>query len=144
MANLRYLAHQLNPRIHDAGAVLEKWRQLAHADVAVFIDGRPDDGAAMLAIPVRIVGAAAEQGDAERGAADDHPALSASAAAARPERGASTSAAAASACGVPTSIKSNSPLKAASEPAGRRSNTSRSSDGPGIAAIASSSAREMR
>ena len=52
--------------------VLEERRQIAAGDVAVLVDGGREDGAAVLPIPGRIVGAAAEEGDAKWGSADDH------------------------------------------------------------------------
>src|ERR1700686_3680460 len=52
--------------------MLEKRRQPAHADVAIFVDCGADHRAAMLAKPRRIIAAAAKQRDAKWGAADDH------------------------------------------------------------------------
>ena len=70
--DLADLLDVLDDRVDDAELVIEERRQLANADVAVLVDGRRQHGAAMLAIPVRVVGAAAEERDAERRAADDH------------------------------------------------------------------------
>ena len=63
----------LDLAIDQANAVLEEGRQIAAGEVAVFVDGAGENGAAVNAIPRRIIGAAAEKGDAKRGATDDHP-----------------------------------------------------------------------
>jgi hypothetical protein len=62
---------QLDLRVDDPRAMLEERWQLPRRDVAVAVDREPDDGPAALAVPGLEVGAAAEQGDAERGASDD-------------------------------------------------------------------------
>src|SRR3990170_4850638 len=64
--------HRLDPGIDDLVPVLEEWRQLAQADVAVLVDRGAEHGTAMLPEPGRVVGAATEEGDPERGAGDDH------------------------------------------------------------------------
>ncbi len=54
-------SHILNERIDDAVFVLEERRKVSAADMAIFIDrGRQHDPAVLL-IPSRIVGAAAEK-----------------------------------------------------------------------------------
>src|SRR6185295_3951634 len=63
---------QLDLRVHDPRLVVEELRQVADRDVAVLVDGRRQDGAAVLAVPGGVVRAAAEERDPERGAADDH------------------------------------------------------------------------
>ena len=59
-------------RIDDAEPVFEERRQSAAGDVAVLIDRRGKDRAAVLAVPRRVVGPAAEERDPEGGAGDDH------------------------------------------------------------------------
>src|SRR5204863_7401666 len=72
MCDLADLLHVLDDRVDDAEAVIEKRRQLPHADVAVLVDRRRQDGAAVLAEPVGIVGASAKERHPKRRAADDH------------------------------------------------------------------------
>src|ERR1035438_4753792 len=52
--------------------VLEEGRQVAASDEAILVNRRPQHGAAILPVPCRVVGASAEEGDAERCAADHH------------------------------------------------------------------------
>ena len=59
-------------RIRDAAVILEKGWQSARGDVAGLVDGGGQDGTAMFAVPDRVVGAAAEKGDAHGSASDDH------------------------------------------------------------------------
>ena len=49
MLDLADLLHVFDDRIDDAKAMVEERRQLAHADVAVLVDGRRQHGAAVLA-----------------------------------------------------------------------------------------------
>src|SRR5580692_10068673 len=128
---------QLDLGINDFRLVLEERRQPAHADVAIFVDRGADHRAAMLAKPRRIIGAAAEQRDAKRGAADDHADRSSNLAAKRPAASFSDS-------GVPMSMKANGPAKASSAPGAARPNTSRSRETALPPAISSSSAAENR
>ena len=62
----------LDDRIDDAGLVGEEGGQPAAGEVAVAGDGGGENGPAVFAIPGRIVGAAAEKGDAVGRARDDH------------------------------------------------------------------------
>ena len=55
--------------------MLEEGRQVAAGEVAVLVDRGGQHGAAVLAVPGRVVGAAAEERDAKRRAADDHAIL---------------------------------------------------------------------
>ena len=73
--NLRYLTHVLNLRVNNAMFVLKKRRQMAATDVTILVDGRGQHRAAVLLIPSRVVGAAAEKRDAKWGAGDDHDEL---------------------------------------------------------------------
>src|SRR5271169_3966800 len=99
---------QLDLGINDLRLVLEERRQSAHADVAIFVDRGADHGAAVLAKPRRIIGAAAEQRDAKWGAADDHAGRCSNLATKAPSASLSDS-------GVPMSMKAKRPAKAASE-----------------------------
>ena len=72
MADLVDGLARLDLAVDDADAVLEERRQIAAGEVAILVDGGGQDGAAVLPIPARVVGAAAEEGDAEGGSADDH------------------------------------------------------------------------
>src|SRR5213082_3430794 len=58
--------------INEAMLVVEERRQPSAADVAVLVDRRGENCAAMAAIPLRIIAPPAEERDSERGAADDH------------------------------------------------------------------------
>src|SRR5580692_4371743 len=128
---------QLDLGINDFRLVLEERRQPAHADVAIFVDRGADHRAAVLAKPRRIIGAAAEQRNTKRGAADDHAGRWSNLA---PK----TRSASLSDSGVPMSMKANRPAKAASEPEAARPNTSCSSEVALPPAISSSSAAENR
>src|SRR6185436_10064535 len=70
------VADQLDLRVDHAMLVGEEWRQLAHEDVTVLVDGGAQHGTAVLLVPGGIVGAAAQQRDAIRRPRDDHRALS--------------------------------------------------------------------
>ena len=72
MLDLVDRAAGLVARIDDSQPVFEERRQTPAGDVAVFIDRRGKDRAAMLAVPRRVVGPAAEERDPEGGAGDDH------------------------------------------------------------------------
>src|ERR1035441_627122 len=63
---------QLDSRVNDPMAMLEKWRQRTEGVIAVLIYGAADDGAAVFPVPARIVRASAEKRDTKRGAAHDH------------------------------------------------------------------------
>ena len=119
VADLGQLAHVLDEGIDDAVLVLEEGRQPADADVAVFVDGKADHPAAMPAIPDGIVGAAAEQRDAERRAADDHVARRRRAAPKKPSPSARLS-------GVPMSMNGAATTWAWSVPGGSRPSRSSS------------------
>jgi hypothetical protein len=58
--------------IHNTPTMLEERRQMSASEIAIFIDRRGEDSAAMSAIPRGIVGAAAEEGEAIGSATDDH------------------------------------------------------------------------
>src|SRR5436190_1568797 len=72
MIDLVDLLDVLDDRINDAEPVIEERRELADADVAVLVDCRGQDRAAMFAEPVRIIGASAKERHPKRRAADDH------------------------------------------------------------------------
>src|SRR5215472_1738990 len=142
MLDLGDVADQLDLGIDDLGLVLEERRQMAHADVAIFIDRGADHRAAVLAKPGRIVGPAAEQRNAEWGAADDHAGSPPTMVPAN--LAPMTRSAALSDSGVPMSMKAKRPASAANDPAGAAAKTSRSSETAVPAAISSSSAAENR
>src|SRR5262245_26300845 len=108
MLDLLEIVHQLDARIDDAVLMLEEGRQPAHADVTVLVDGHAEHGAAVFAVPGRIVGPASEEGDAEGCAADDHATSRAGWDERRMAR-ASTAGASARDSGVPISMKAASP-----------------------------------
>src|ERR1700730_2775129 len=135
--DLGQILDQLDLGINDLRLVLEERRQPAHADVAIFVDRGADHRTAVLAKPRRIIGAATEQRDAKRGAADDHAGRCANLA---PK----TRSASLSDSGVPMSMKANRPAKASSDPDAARPNTSRSRELALPPAISSSSAAENR
>src|SRR3984893_1967264 len=137
MLDLGRLLDQLDLGINDLRPVLEERRQPAHADVAIFVDRGADYRAAVLAKPRRIVGAAAEQRDAKRGAADNHVGRCSNLA---PK----TRSASLSDSGVPMSMNAKRPAKALREPEGAAPNTSCSNEVALLAAISSSSAAENR
>src|SRR5664280_236618 len=105
---------QLDSRVYNPMAMLEKWRQRTEGDVAVLIYGAADDGAAVFPIPARIVRAPAEKRDTKRGAAHDHDVR--------------ISGASARVSGVPISRKRPLVRQAWIAPAGIFSKISRSSD----------------
>src|ERR1700722_6472780 len=72
MLDLAVAIDVLNFRIRNPAVVLEKRGQIAARDIAGLIDRRGKHGATMLAIPDRIVGAAAKKRDSKWGARDDH------------------------------------------------------------------------
>src|SRR5580658_3684724 len=135
--DLGQILDQLDLGINDLRLVLEERRQPAHTDVAIFVDRGADHRAAVLAKPRRVIGSAAKQRDAKRGAADDHAGRCSNLA---PK----TRSASLSDSGVPMSMKANGPAKASSEPEAARPNTSRSSETALPPAISSSSAAENR
>src|SRR5262245_11125513 len=138
MLNLARFAHQLDLRIHNAGAMLEKRRQSPRTDIAIFVDRASDHRAAVLAEPIGIIGAAAEQRKSEWRSADDHVCKP------RVAPSPSTLSASASVSGVPISMNLKHPAKAASDPAGNLSKTSRSIETARPAAISSSKAAERK
>src|SRR5579863_6767553 len=66
------LVHRLYQRPDHAVLVGEEGRHVARRDVAIFVDRSGESRAAMLAEPDGIVGATAEERDAEGGSAHDH------------------------------------------------------------------------
>src|SRR5947208_17143618 len=72
MLYLRRIDDVLDLRVDDPVLVLEERRQVAAGDVAILVDCRRDDAAAVLFGPRRIVGAAPDERDAKRCARDDH------------------------------------------------------------------------
>jgi hypothetical protein len=52
--------------------MLEKGRQSAQRNVAIFVDGQAEHRAAVLAEPSRIIGSAAKQRDTKRRPTDNH------------------------------------------------------------------------
>src|ERR1039457_7216581 len=105
---------QLDSRVNDAMAMLEKWRQRTEGDIAVLIYSAADDGAAVFPIPARVVRASTEKRDSKRGAAHDHDVR--------------ISGARASVSGVPISRKRPPVRKAWIVPAGIFARISRSSE----------------
>jgi hypothetical protein len=65
----------LHPGVDYAVAVFEEGREVATRYVTVLIDGGSQHGAAMLAVPGRIVGASAKKRDAKRSSTDYHDVL---------------------------------------------------------------------
>jgi hypothetical protein len=61
MLNVLIGSGMFDSRIRDTGTMIEKWRQVPAADIAVLIDGGGKDRAAMIAEPGRIVRAAAKK-----------------------------------------------------------------------------------
>ncbi len=72
MLNVANVVDKLDCRINDAMLVLEKGRQFAHGNVAVFVDRKTKYGAAMFPVPGRIIRAATKKRDPEGGARDNH------------------------------------------------------------------------
>ena len=62
----------LDLRIHHAKLMVEKRRQMARVNVAVLVDGGGKHRAAVLAVPARIVRAAAKHRDAIGGSSNNH------------------------------------------------------------------------
>ncbi len=62
-----------NLPVDEADAMIEEWRQVAARQIAVFVDAGRQHRAAVIAIPARVVRAAAEKRDAIRSATDYHP-----------------------------------------------------------------------
>src|SRR6478609_771767 len=65
----------LDTRVRDAGAMVEKRRQVPATDVTIFIDRRGEHRAAVVSKPCRVVRAAAEKRDAKGSSADNHAAV---------------------------------------------------------------------
>src|SRR5262249_20071014 len=63
---------EFDSRVNNTVAMFEEGRQFSEADVAVFVDRCPDDGAAMLAIPGRVIRSPTEKGNSKWGSAHDH------------------------------------------------------------------------
>ena len=63
---------QLGSRVADADRMLEEIDQRLDRDVGVAVDRRPEALSAVLAEMIRVVGAAPEEADAERGPGHDH------------------------------------------------------------------------
>jgi hypothetical protein len=72
MLNLAITTDIFNFRIRNAAVVLKKRGQPPSGDVTRFIDRCRQDRAAMLAVPDRVVGAAAKKRNAKWGARNDH------------------------------------------------------------------------
>src|SRR5579883_3511498 len=150
MLDLFDVVHELDARVDDAVLVLEERRQVAHTDAAIFVDRHAEHGPAVLAVPDRVIRAAAEQRDPERSAADDHATLRTARDRAlpaewRPRALAITGSAWAKLSGVPMSRKvTPSAGIAAKVPAGAAPNTSRSSEAPVPLANSCSHCRENR
>src|SRR5438552_10822905 len=58
--------------VNDADGMFEEGGQIAAGQITILIDRGRQHGAAMSAIPTRIIGTATEEGDPERCSADDH------------------------------------------------------------------------
>src|SRR5262249_30755654 len=63
---------RLDGAVDDAQAMLEEGGEGATGEVAILVDRRGEYGAAMGAIPGRVVRSPSNKGDAKRGAANDH------------------------------------------------------------------------
>src|ERR1700683_4815008 len=61
----------LHLRIGNAAVIFEKRRQPTRRDVTGFVDGGQQNGAAVLTVPNRVIGAAAEKGNAEWGTSNN-------------------------------------------------------------------------
>src|SRR5476651_2585494 len=70
--DLGYALHLFDLRPDDTALEVEERWQIADVQVEILVDRGRQHGTAMLAKPRRIVGAASEEGDAERRARDDH------------------------------------------------------------------------
>ncbi len=70
--DLRDALGHFDVRINDAVAMLEKRREIAASEIAVFVDCRGENRSAMLGRPLGIIGAASKKGDPEWGAGNDH------------------------------------------------------------------------
>ena len=73
MPDVVHRVARLNVAIDDADAMLKERRQMATSEVAIFVDGGRENGAAVRVIPRRIIRSAAEKGDAVGRSADNHP-----------------------------------------------------------------------
>ena len=65
-------ANRFNLRVDDTMFVLKERRQMADRDIAVFVDGRGQYGASILAEPFWIIGSAPEKRNPVWCLADDH------------------------------------------------------------------------
>jgi len=72
MLNFINFVAALDLRINHPNSMLEKRRKKATSQIAVFVNGRRQHGAAMLPVPRRIIGSAAEKGDAIGRSSDNH------------------------------------------------------------------------
>ena len=59
--NRAVLINIFNFRVRNPGVIFKKRRKVTTGDIAAFIDRRGQDGATMLAVPDRVVGAATEK-----------------------------------------------------------------------------------
>jgi hypothetical protein len=66
------MLYVLNVGINDAVLVLEERGQTPAGNVAILVDGRCENGAAMFPKPSGIVSATAKEGNSERGTRDNH------------------------------------------------------------------------
>jgi len=71
MPNLVGVLYVLNFGIDDAVLVIEEWGQAAASDIAILVDARCKNSAAMLQKPAGIVSATAEEGNSERSTCDN-------------------------------------------------------------------------
>src|SRR5581483_3739899 len=76
MLDVAIVRHILHLRVRDAAVVIEERRHAATGDIATLVDGRGEHGPAIFPVPHRIVGPAAEEGDAKGSASDYHSFLS--------------------------------------------------------------------
>ena len=70
--NIPIIVNALDVRPDDPGAVIEEGRQFPAAKITIAVDGRRQNGTAMLPEPYRIVGASPEEGYPVWGAGNDH------------------------------------------------------------------------
>lgn len=72
MPNLGEGLARFDLAVDETDAMLEKGRQIATSEITILIYGGGQHGAAVTAIPGRVIGAASEKGDTEWRARDDH------------------------------------------------------------------------
>ncbi len=62
----------LHLRIDHRKAMFVKWGHISTGDIAVFVNGRRQHGAAVLTVPTGVIGPSSEKGNAKWGPGDNH------------------------------------------------------------------------